>query len=89
MSEEAMLVEPMMVDEAIFAVHAMPSWAQPIMSFLINGELPAEEDTARRIQRRAKAYTIINGELYKRSVTSVLQRCVGSEEGQEILRDIH
>jgi len=79
----------MMVDEAIFTVHAVPSWAQPIMSFLENGGLPAEEDTARRIQRRAKAYTIINKELYKRSVTGVLQRCVGSEEGQEILRDIH
>ena len=59
------------------------------MSYMIDGSLPEDEVSARQVQRRAKAYTIINGELYKRSVTSVLQRCVGSEEGQEILRDIH
>ena len=44
---------------------------------------------ARKIVRREKAYTIINNELYKRSVTNVLQRCVDSTDGQEILLDIH
>ena len=44
---------------------------------------------AKRIQRRAKSYTIINGEMYKRSVTGVLQRCVEPEEGKEMLREIH
>ena len=41
------------------------------------------------MQRRAKAYTIINMELYKRSVTMVLQRCVDPEEGREMLLEIH
>jgi hypothetical protein len=56
---------------------------------LVSGELLEPEDLARRIQRKAKSYTIINGELYKRSVTGVLQRCVELAGGQEILRDIH
>ena len=89
MSAEAMSVEPMSVDEAVFNVHAVPSWAQPIMSYMVDGELPSDENSARRVQRRAKAFTIINGELYKRRVTGVLQRCVESGEGQEILQDIH
>jgi hypothetical protein len=55
----------------------------------VSGELLEPEDLARRIQRKAKSYTIINGELYKRSVTGVLQRCVELAGGQEILRDIH
>lgn len=91
-SAEAMAVEPMDIDvpdEPIFTTRSVPAWAQPIMSYLKDGNLPEEEVLARRIQRRAKAYTIINGELYKRSVTNVLQRCVEPEEGQEILRDIH
>jgi len=79
----------MLVDEPISPVRPAPSWAQPIMTYLISGELPADEVSARQVQRRARAYTIINGEIYKRSVTGVLQRCVESEEGQEILRDIH
>src|SRR5664279_6306780 len=60
-----------------------------MMSYMMDGSLPSEEVSARQIQRRAKAFTIINGEMHKRSVTNVLQRCVEPEEGQEILRDIH
>lgn len=91
-SAETMAVEPMEIDEPeepTSITRLVPAWAQPIMSYLKDGSLPEEEVSARQIQRRAKAYTIINGELYKRSVTSVLQRCVEPEEGKEILRDIH
>ena len=41
------------------------------------------------MQRRAAAYTIVNRELVRRSVTGVFQRCVEAEQGQAILRDIH
>ena len=60
-----------------------------MMTYLVEGSLPGEEVSARQIQRRSKAFTIINSELYKRSATTVLQRCVEPEEGEEILRDIH
>ena len=59
------------------------------MSYMIDGTLPDDPTKARRIQRRSKAYTIINMELYKRSVTIVLQRCVDLEEGREMLLEIH
>ena len=59
------------------------------MSYMIDGTLPDDPTEARRIQRRAKAYTIINMELYKRSVTMVLQRCVDPKEGREMLLEIH
>jgi hypothetical protein len=39
--------------------------------------------------RHSKAFTIINGELYKRSTTGVLQRCIAPEDGISLLRDIH
>ena len=86
---ECMMAEPMQIDETIFVVNQVPSWGEPIITFLTSGVLPNDEVSARQVQRRSKAYTIINGELYKRSVTSVLQRCVSSAEGQEILKDIH
>ncbi|KAK1670916.1 hypothetical protein QYE76_059075 [Lolium multiflorum] len=72
--EEAMLVDSMDVDVPVFLVREAPSWVKPIKEFLINGTLPVDENESRRIQRRSKAYTIINGEVYKRSVTGVLQR---------------
>src|SRR3954469_3222138 len=79
------------VQVAVVAVEeiAAPSWARPILQFLINKELPADETLARQIQRRAAAYTIVNKELVRRSVTGVYQRCVESDQGQAILKDIH
>ena len=59
------------------------------MAYLTDKELPSDEDVARKIVRRAKAYTIINGLLYKRSSSGVFQRCVSPEEGQKILQEIH
>ncbi|KAK1650700.1 hypothetical protein QYE76_068505 [Lolium multiflorum] len=89
MPEEAMLVDSMDIDMPVFVVREAPSWVEPIKEFLINGTLPVDENESRRIQRRSKAYTIINGEVYKRSVTGVLQRCVEPEEGREMLEEIH
>jgi hypothetical protein len=51
--------------------------------------LPQDEAEARRLQRRAQAYTIINSELYKRSVSGIFQKCIELEEGLELLKEIH
>ena len=59
------------------------------MAYLSRGVLPDDEIEARKIIRRSKAYTIINNELYKRSVTGAFQRCVSPEEGRKILHEIH
>jgi transcription antitermination factor NusG len=82
-------VEMMEIDQTVFTIREVPSWARPIMDFLVDGQVPVNEDEARRIARRSKGYTIINKEIYKRSVTGVLQRCVESAEGLEMLREIH
>jgi hypothetical protein len=82
-------VEVMEIDQPVFTAREVPSWARPIMDFLVDGQLPADEAEARRVMRRSKAYTIINKEIYKRSATGVLQRCVESAKGQEMLQEIH
>ena len=80
-----------LVQVAVLAVEEMaaPSWAQPILNFLVNKELSTDEILARQVQRQAAAYTIANKELVRRSVTGVYQRCVESDQGQAILKDIH
>jgi ribonuclease HI len=89
MEIDYVLADMMVIDQAVFIVREVPSWVCPIMDFLVDGQAKADEAEARHIQRRAKAYTIINNEIYKRSATGVLQRCVESAEGQEMLREIH
>jgi hypothetical protein len=68
-------VEMMEIDQAVFTIREVPSWARPIMDFLVTGQVLADENEARRVTRRSKGYTIINKEIYKRSTTGVLQRC--------------
>jgi ribonuclease HI len=89
MEIDCVSVERMEIDLAVFTVREVPSWACPIMNFLVDGQVPADETEARRVTRRSKGYTIINHEIYKRSATGVLQRCVESAEGLEMLWEIH
>jgi hypothetical protein len=49
----------------VFHIREIPSWAEPFSNYLIIGDLPKAEAEARRLQRRAQAYTIINSKLYK------------------------
>jgi hypothetical protein len=67
----------------------IPSWAEPFSNYLITGDLPQDEVGARRLQRRAQAYTIINSELYKRSVSGIFQKYIEPEEGIDLLREVH
>jgi hypothetical protein len=64
-------------------------WMKPYLAYLIRGELPEDPIHRRQVMRRSKAFTIINGELYKRSTTWVLQRCIAKEDGIALLREIH
>ena len=77
---EAQLVAPL---------HAIPDWTFPYLAYMTWGELPEDETLAWQITRRSKSMTIGNGELHHRSVTRAFQRCVSSEEGCEIIREIH
>jgi hypothetical protein len=74
---------------SVFHIREIPSWAELFSNYLITGDLPQDKVEARRIQRRVGAYTIINSELYKRSVSGIFQKCIKPEEGIELLREIH
>ena len=64
-------------------------WTEPFLAYLLRQELPADQTEARRIIRRSKAYKVHEGELYKKSTTGVLQRCISEEEGRQLLAEIH
>ncbi|XP_004986667.1 uncharacterized protein LOC101769626 [Setaria italica] len=64
-----------------------PDWRAPYLDYLIL--LPTDKIEARRIARRAKSFIIINQELYKRSHTGILQRCIPIDQGKVLLQDIH
>jgi ribonuclease HI len=56
-------------------------WMQPYLAYMINKALPKDTVEARRIIRRFKAFVVLQGKLYKKSITCVLQRCDTPQEG--------
>ena len=64
-------------------------WTEPFLAYLIRQELPEDQNVARCIVRRSKAYKVHEGELYRKSTTGVLQRCISEEEGRNLLAEIH
>jgi hypothetical protein len=66
-----------------------PPWAEPYLEYLTNKKLPEDEVQKRQIKRRAKAYTIIDGQLYKRSTSGVFMKCISQVDRIDILREIH
>ncbi|KAK0572613.1 hypothetical protein LWI29_034271 [Acer saccharum] len=62
------------------------SWITPIKEYLVNDVLPNDPLEAKRLKYRATRYSVLNRELYKRGYSRALQRCVGPEEAEGILR---
>jgi ribonuclease HI len=87
------LLEGYGADEAeAMDVETAPSerdWRDKYIAWMDRGELPSERSKARRIARMAKSFALIDGELYKRAASGILQRCVPIPQGRKLLRDIH
>jgi hypothetical protein len=56
--------EVMMIEE---------TWMQPYLAYMVNKTLPEDTIEAKRIIRRSKAFVVLQGKLYKKSITGVLQ----------------
>jgi hypothetical protein len=81
---------PELASSPIMAVlPSNPPWAEPYLEYLTTKKLPEDEVQKRQIERRSKAYTIIDGQLYKRSTSGLFMKCISQVDGIEILREIH
>jgi ribonuclease HI len=63
------------------------NWQTPYLQYLYQGELPLDKAEARRLARRAKSFVLLGDEkeLYHRSPSGILQRCISIAEGEELL----
>jgi ribonuclease HI len=83
--------EALPVEEERNGVPPNQNWQTPYLQYLHRGELPLDGTEARRLARRAKSFVLLGDrkELYHRSPSGVLQRCISIAEGQELLQEIH
>ena len=78
-----------MVDLIMEVLVITTDWTVPYIAYILRKELPENEEEAREIVRRSKAFTVMRGQLYRESATGVSQKCITPEEGRMILNDIH
>jgi hypothetical protein len=83
--------EALRIEEEQNGVVPDQDWQTPYLQYLRQGELPLDRAEARRVARRAKSFVLLGEEkeLYHRSPSGILQRCISIAEGQELLQEIH
>ena len=61
----------------------------PYLDYLLREVLSMDKMEARCLAHHAKSFVSIEGELYKRSHTRILQCCIPIEQGKWLLSNIH
>jgi hypothetical protein len=64
-------------------------WILELKAFLTNIKLPEDELEAERIVCQASGYCVRDGDLYQRRPNGVALKCISTQQGQELLMDIH
>jgi len=62
---------------------------EDISRYITSGELPSDPHERTKLKRRACSFTLVEGVLYKRGFITPLIKCLGPNETQEVLADIH
>ena len=64
-------------------------WTTPIASYLKDGVLPDEKEAARKLKVRVVRFVLIKDVLYKRGFSRPYLRCLGNEEANYVMREVH
>ena len=71
------------VDETFF------SWMDPIAQYINTGELPNEKDKAHMLRIQSTKFSLVNGQLFKRSLDGPYLKCLTAKQGQYVLAELH
>ena len=61
----------------------------PIWDYLVDGTLPRDPKEASKLRARSARFTVHWGTLYKRGFSTPILKCVGKEDANYILREVH
>ena len=75
--------------EEVSPVMSSPSWMDPIWDYLVDGTLPIDPKEASKLRTRSAGFTIHRGTLYKRGFSTPILKCVGKEDANYVLREVH
>ena len=64
-------------------------WRAPLLAYLLEEVLPPKRTEAQRIARCAKTFVALGDELYKWSPSGVLMKCIPTNQGKQLLLEVH
>ena len=75
--------------DEVLPVMTAPSWMDPIWDYLLNGILPSDLKEASKLRARSTRFALLQGTLYKRGFSAPLLKCIGKEDADYVLREVH
>ena len=81
----SLLIDPRNVQE----ICSDSSWTAPLVSYLRDGVLPDGKEAARKLKVQAARFVLIKDVLYKRGFSRPYLRCLGMEEANYDMREVH
>ncbi|KAJ9535409.1 hypothetical protein OSB04_un001477 [Centaurea solstitialis] len=76
--------------EEVQVIEENHDWSSDIWNYLKNDQLPEDKLEARKIRFKSSRYTIFDDQLYRRSTTGLILRCVVSKQQiDRILQEMH
>ena len=76
-----------LADVAVLALD-QTNWRAPLLAYLLEEVLPPKRTKARWIARRAKTFVALGDELYKRSPSGVLMKCIPTNQEKQLIGDL-
>jgi hypothetical protein len=77
-----------LMERAVLTISPIHSedWRTKIVSFLQSNCFSDDEAYNKRMEARTRPYVIIEGELYKHGVCTLLLKCLSRAEGRELMK---
>ena len=67
----------------------LPSCMDPIALYLSTRQLPSERDKTQKLQVKSARFSLVNGQLFKRSLGGSYLKCLTPEQSQYVLEELH
>ena len=82
-------ISPLIDSSNVQEIGSESNWTTTIASYLKDGILPNEKEAARKLKVQAARFILIKDVLYKRGFSRPYLRCLGNEEADYVMREVH
>ena len=82
-------LSPLIDPDNMQEIRSESNWTTQIISYLKDGLLSEEKEAARKLKVQAARFVLIKDILYKRSFSRPYLRCLGAEEADYVMREVH